>query len=34
MHNLQSLSYSVGECKYHVIWIPKHHKTEDKRIEH
>ena len=23
MNDLQSLSHSVWDCKYHVVWIPK-----------
>jgi putative transposase len=23
MNNMQSLSHSKWECKYHVVWIPK-----------
>ena len=26
MYNFQSLSHSVWDCKYHVIWIPKYRK--------
>jgi len=24
MHNIQSLSHSRWECKYHLVWIPKY----------
>ena len=24
MNNIQSLSHTVWECKYHVVWIPKY----------
>ncbi len=23
MNNVQSLSHSVWDCKYHIVWIPK-----------
>jgi REP element-mobilizing transposase RayT len=26
MNNVQSLSHTAGECKYHVVWIPKYRK--------
>ena len=27
MNNSKSLSHSVWECKYHVVWIPKYRKS-------
>jgi REP element-mobilizing transposase RayT len=27
MNNNRSLSHSVYECKYHVVWIPKYRKN-------
>ena len=26
MKQLQSLSHTVWECKYHIVWIPKYRK--------
>ncbi len=26
MNNAQSLAHTKWECKYHVVWIPKHRK--------
>ena len=28
MYNRQSLSHTVWECKYHVVWIPKYRKKK------
>ena len=28
MNNVQSLSHTAWECKYHVVWIPKYRKKK------
>ena len=41
MKQLQSLSHTVWECKYHIVWIPKYRKKvlygqmrEDVHLRH
>ena len=26
MNNIQSLSHTAWDCKYHLVWIPKYRK--------
>ncbi len=28
MNDVQSLSHTAWECKYHIVWIPKYRKKE------
>jgi putative transposase len=28
VNNVQSLSHTAWECKYHVVWIPKYRKKK------
>jgi REP element-mobilizing transposase RayT len=28
MQDVKSLTYSVWECKYHVVWIPKYRRKK------